>query len=60
VVSILSRGARFIGEGLLFYLFGEQIGAFIERYFNLLSIVLVLLLGVGAYAISRRSRARSA
>jgi membrane protein YqaA with SNARE-associated domain len=59
-VSFLSRGARFVGEGLLFYLFGEQMGAFIERYFNLLSIVLVLLLGVGAYAISRRSRVRSA
>ena len=59
-VSFLSRGARFVGEGLLFYLFGEQIGAFIQRYFNLLSIVLVLLLGVGAYVISRRSRLRSA
>ena len=60
VVSFASRGARFVGEGLLFYLYGESIGAFIQRYFNLLSIVLVLLLGVGAYAISRRSRAQSA
>ena len=60
VVSIASRGARFVGEGLLFYLYGKSIAAFIQRYFNLLSIVLVLLLGVGAYAISRRSRAQSA
>jgi len=60
VVSIASRGARFVGEGLLFYLYGERIAAFIQRYFNLLSIGLVLLLGLGAYAISRRSRARSA
>lgn len=56
-VSLLSRGARFVGEGLLFYLYGKPIAAFIHRYFNTLSVVLVILLAVGAYVIHRRSRA---
>jgi len=56
-VSFLSRGARFVGEGLLFYFFGKPIAAFIRRDFNAISVVLVVLLAVGAYAIHRRSRA---
>ncbi len=56
-VSFLSRGARFVGEGLLFYFFGEPIAAFIRRDFNAISVVLVVLLAIGAYAIHRRSRA---
>jgi len=56
-VSFLSRGARFVGEGLLFYFFGEPIAAFIRRDFNTISVVIVVLLAVGAYAIHRRSRA---
>jgi len=56
-VSFLSRGARFVGEGLLFYLYGEPIAAFIRRDFNAISIVVVVLLAVGAYGIHRRSRA---
>jgi len=57
VVSFLSRGARFVGEGLLFYFFGKPIAAFIRRDFNIISVVVVVLLAVGAYGIHRRSRA---
>jgi len=56
-VSFLSRGARFVGEGLLFYFYGKPIADFIHRYFNILSVVIVVLLALGAFAIHRRSRA---
>jgi membrane protein DedA with SNARE-associated domain len=58
VVSLLSRGARFVGEGLLFHFYGAMIADFIQRYFNLLSIGFAFLLVLGGYAISRRSRTR--
>ncbi len=50
--SILSRGARFFIVCGLIRLFGPQIKALIDRYFNLLSIVFVILL-VGGFLIVR-------
>jgi len=37
--SVLGRGLRFFAVGLLFKLFGPPIKKFIDRYFNLLTIV---------------------
>ncbi len=49
--SILSRSGRFFAEGTLIYFFGERVRVFIERYFNVLSIVFVVLLVLGYVAL---------
>lgn len=49
--SLLSRGARFFMVGGLIYIFGEPIKVFIDRYFNILSIVFMVLLIGGFYII---------
>lgn len=49
-ISIVSRGARFFLVAALIRLFGPPIKSFIDRYFNLLSIVFVVLL-VGGFAL---------
>ena len=45
--SILSRGARFFLLSALIYRFGPTIKVFIDKYFNLLAVSFVLLLGLG-------------
>ncbi|MBN1420540.1 MAG: DedA family protein [Planctomycetes bacterium] len=50
-VSFVGRSARFFLVAGLIYLFGEKIKAFIDRYFNLLSILFVVLLIGGFIAI---------
>ncbi len=51
LASALSRTARFFLVAGLFYLFGPKIKMFIEKYFNILSIVFVILLISGFVAI---------
>ena len=50
--SIVSRGARFFIVSGLIYRYGEGIKTFLERYFNLLSILFVILL-VGGFVLLR-------
>lgn len=45
--SILGRSIRFFAVATLIYLFGEKIKGFIDKYFNLLAIVFVVLLIAG-------------
>lgn len=52
VISALSRGARFFLVAGLIRLFGEPIRGFIDRWFNLLSIVFIILL-VGGFVLIR-------
>lgn len=47
LVSIVSRGARFFLVAGLIRIFGPTIKQFIDRYFNLLTIVFVVLLVLG-------------
>jgi len=47
LASLLSRGARFFLIGALLYRFGAPARLFIERYFNLLTLLFVLLLAGG-------------
>lgn len=47
LASIVSRSARFFIVGGLIYKFGEPVRGVIERYFNLLTIVFVLVLIAG-------------
>ncbi len=45
--SLLSRGARFFAEAAILYFFGQRAKVFIERYFNLVTIAVVLILLIG-------------
>jgi len=47
LASILSRSARFFIVGGLIYRFGLPVRGFIEKYFNILSIVFVIILVLG-------------
>ncbi len=49
LATILSRGARFFIVGALIMAYGESIKFFIDKYFNLLSIIFVVLLVGGFY-----------
>ena len=48
IASTISRSARFFLVSFLICKYGEKINYFIDRYFNLLSIILVIIL-VGSY-----------
>ena len=50
LASILSRGARFFIQGILIKIFGARIKEIIEKYFNLLSILFVILL-IGGFLV---------
>ena len=49
IVSLIGRGLRFFVVSGLIYLFGPPIQRFIDKYFNLLAILFVVLL-VGGFA----------
>jgi len=49
-VSLISRSARFFIISTLIYFFGEKIQAFIEKYFNILSIAFVVAL-IGGFLL---------
>ncbi len=51
VVSALSRAARFYLVSLFFYFFGEEARDFIEKYFNILTIIFMILLVGGFFVI---------
>jgi len=50
VLSVLSRGLRFFVLAFLLYIYGEKIKIFIEKYFNILSIIFMVLL-ISGYAL---------
>jgi len=49
IASIFSRSARFFLVATLIYFFGPKIKDFIEKYFNLLTILFLILL-IGGFA----------
>lgn len=51
LASAVSRSARFFLVGLLIYVFGPRIQAFIDRYFNILAVVFTILLVAGFLVI---------
>lgn len=51
LASVVGRSARFFLVGGLIYLFGRPIRRFIDRYFNLLSLLFVALLVGGFFVI---------
>jgi len=50
IASILGRSMRFFVVGTLIYFFGERINKFIDKYFNILSIVFIILL-IGGFLL---------
>ncbi len=44
LISIIFRTIRFGSEGLLFYLFGQRARTFIEKYFNLATVIVIILM----------------
>tara|TARA_Y100000310_G_scaffold68197_1_gene63491 strand:+ start:2891 stop:3514 length:624 start_codon:yes stop_codon:yes gene_type:complete len=50
IASIIGRGARFFLVGGLIYFFGPKIKDFIDKYFNLLTIVFLVLL-IGGFVV---------
>ncbi len=51
IATVIGRSARFFLVSTLLYFFGEPIGDFIEKRFNLLTIVFTILLIGGFYVI---------
>ncbi|MGC8908335.1 MAG: YqaA family protein [Desulfomonilaceae bacterium] len=54
VASVLSRSARFFLVGGLIYFFGPPIRSFIDKYFNLLAIVFMILL-IGGFILIKHA-----
>jgi len=52
VASFVSRGARFFIVATLIWKYGDRIKVFIDKYFNLLTIVFTILL-VGGFVVVR-------
>ena len=51
IASFISRGLRFLTISFLIWKFGEKIKFFIERYFNILSILFLILLILGFFLV---------
>jgi membrane protein YqaA with SNARE-associated domain len=51
IASAIGRSARFFMVAILIRIFGEKIQSFIEKYFNLLTIVFTILLIGGFFCI---------
>jgi membrane protein YqaA with SNARE-associated domain len=51
IASLLSRSARFFLVSALIYKFGAPVKSFIDKYFNLLCIIFIILLILGFYLI---------
>ena len=51
LISIVFRTMRFGGEALLFYFLGRPARRLIEKYFNLATIIVIILLAVLVYAL---------
>jgi membrane protein YqaA with SNARE-associated domain len=51
VASILGRAGRFFGVSTLLWMFGPPVKRFVEKYFDLLSIVFVVMIVLGFLAM---------
>ena len=51
LISIVFRTMRFGGEAMLFYFFGQKARQIIEKYFNIATVVVILLLAIVVYAV---------
>lgn len=52
-ISVIFRTMRFGGEALLFYFLGEKARRLIEKYFNIATVLVIILLAVLAYIMKK-------
>jgi len=52
-ISVIFRTIRFGGEALLFYFFGEKARRLVEKYFNIATFLVIVLLVVLAYIMRK-------
>jgi len=52
-ISLIFRTMRFGGEALLFYFLGERARRLIEKYFNLATVIVIILLVLVAFAVKK-------
>lgn len=55
-ISVVFRSMRFGGEALLFYFFGARARRLIEKYFNLATIAVIILLVIVVYLVKTLGR----
>jgi membrane protein YqaA with SNARE-associated domain len=55
-ISIVFRTMRFGGESLLFYFLGEKARRLIEKYFNIATVVVIILLAIVVYLMKLLGR----
>ncbi|MGD8883106.1 MAG: hypothetical protein PVI82_14515 [Desulfobacterales bacterium] len=55
-ISVVFRTMRFGGEALLFYFLGEKARRLIEKYFNIATVVVIILMAVVVYIIKLLGR----
>jgi len=53
IASVLSRGLRFFLVAALLWKFGAPVGRFIDRYFNVLTLIFGILLVMGFVLVTR-------
>lgn len=51
IASVLGRSTRFFSLAVLIYIFGEKIKTFIDKYFNILTVVFGVLIILGFIAV---------
>jgi membrane protein YqaA with SNARE-associated domain len=52
-ISVIFRTMRFGGEALLFYFLGEKARRLIEKYFNIATVLVIILLAALAYIMKK-------
>lgn len=52
-ISVVFRTMRFGGEALLFYFLGEKARRLIERYFNIATVIVIILLALLVYLMKQ-------
>jgi len=53
LISIIFRTMRFGSEGLLFYIFGQRARSFIEKYFNLATVIAIIGMALIVLAVKK-------
>ena len=53
IISVIFRTMRFGGEAVLFYFLGEKARRLIEKYFNIATVVVIILLALLAYVMKK-------
>ncbi len=51
LASVAARGLRFMAEGVLLWLYGEQVATFLQKYFDVAALALVVVAVLGFLAV---------